>query len=75
MTATLRDRIAFHMSYSIGERWERRKEKMAQFIAWHCLPMRVRKWVIVRQHAKLTSGDNGSRHPDTVSAFDLYKGL
>jgi hypothetical protein len=70
---TLRDRINYHLSFSMAERIERRKEKLAQFVAWHCLPERVIHWVIVRRHASLTSGAHGSRHPDQVSAFDLYK--
>ena len=71
----IRDRIAYERTFSLSERWERRKEKLAMFVAWHCLPERVRMWVIIRRHADLTTGEHGSRHPDTVSAFELTKGM
>lgn len=64
------DKIAYERTFSLSERWERLKEKLARFIAWHCLPKRVRMWVIIRRHAEITK-DN--IHPDTVKAFDLYK--
>jgi hypothetical protein len=67
--------IAYQRTFGIADRWERRKEKLAQFIAWHCLPERVRMWVIIRAHANCTSGKNDNVHPDDVKAFDLTKGM
>ncbi len=77
MQLSLKERIAYEMSFSLRERWNRAKEKAAQFIAWHCLPERVRMWVIIRRHADLTTGAGkfANQHPDTVSAFDLTKDM
>ena len=72
MFETLADRIRYESTFTLAERWERAKEKAAQFVAWHLLPQRVRMWVIIRRHADVTRGD---QHPDTVSAFDLTNGM
>lgn len=69
MMQKLRNRIAYERTFTLAERWERSKEKIAQIVAWHILPKRVRMWVVVRAHAIVTKGD---QHPDTVKAFDLY---
>jgi hypothetical protein len=70
MLTTIASRIAYERTFTLAERWERAKEKAAQFVAWKLLPARVCMWVVVRRHADVTRGD---QHPDTVKAFDLYK--
>lgn len=69
----IKHRIELEMTYGIGERMRRWREKIAMFAAWHLIPSEVRKWVIVRAHAARTQGQYSNVHPDTVSAFDLYK--
>lgn len=70
MLSTIANRIAYERTFTLAERWERAKEKAAQFVAWKLLPARVCLWVVVRRHADVTASD---QHPDTVKAFDLYK--
>lgn len=72
MTMSLADRIRYERTFTLAERWERGKERVARFVAWNLLPQRVRMWVIVRRHAEVTKPD---QHPDTVSAFDLTKSM
>lgn len=69
--AAIRNRIAYERTFSLAERWERRKEKVAIWLARR-LPQRLRMWVIVCRHADVTRGD---AHPDSVSAFDLTRGM
>jgi ribosomal protein L16/L10AE len=70
---TLREKIAYELSFSLAERWERRKEAAAIWIARR-LPKRVRLWVVVTTHAAVTQS-SGDKHPDEISAFDLHKAL
>lgn len=71
MFEALADRIRYERTYSLAERWDRSKEKAAVWLARR-LPRRLILWVIVCRHADVTAPD---QHPDTVSAFDLTKGL
>ena len=65
---TLRDRINYHLSFTLSERIERAKDKACLWIARR-IPDRLGMWVVVARHAAITTGD---RHPDSVTAFDLY---
>lgn len=68
---TLRDRINYHLSFSMAERIERAKDKACLWIARR-MPERLGMWTVVARHAAVTSGEHGNRHPGDVKAFDLY---
>jgi hypothetical protein len=66
---TIRDRFNYEMSFTLAERWERFKDKAAHKLA-RSLPKRVRMWAVITAHVAATKPN---QHPDTVSAFDLYR--
>ena len=50
-------------------------EKFLIFIAWHCIPKCVRKWVVIRAFCDATQGEWPDVHPDSVRYKDVMDRL
>jgi hypothetical protein len=51
--------------FEIVWRWDRIRERIVMFFAWHCLPYRIRYWIVVRAFADASQA-NPHLQPDEL---------